>query len=289
MNPQELIQEGKLGAALAALQDQVRKDAANPKYRIFLFQLLCVLGQWNRALTQLNVAGELDAANLPMVQTYREAIQCEALRGAIFSGARAPLIFGQPQPWLALLLEALKADAAGEADRAADARGQAFELAPARGGNIDGQRFEWLADADQRLGPVLETLVNGRYFWIPLQRISRVELDAPVDLRDAVWMPASFIWTNGAQTVGLIPTRYNGTVAAAAANPGDEPLLLSRRTEWIGDGAGQGLGQRMLVSDAGDHPLMDVRVIEFDDAPDDEMDGENGDDNAFDGGEASHG
>ncbi|MBP1202783.1 type VI secretion system protein ImpE [Duganella sp. 1411] len=269
MTPHELIQEGKLVAALAALQEQVRKDAANAKYRIFLFQLLCVLGQWNRALTQLNVAGELDAGNLPMVQTYREAIQCEALRGDIFGGARAPLIFGQPQPWLALLLEALKADAGGDAQRAASARAQAFELAPAIGGSIDGQRFEWLADADQRLGPVLEALVNGRYFWIPLQRISRIELDAPVDLRDAVWMPASFTWTNGAQTVGLIPTRYNGTAASD-----DEALLLARRTEWIGEGgsAGQGLGQRMLVSDAGDHPLMDVRLIEFDAHPDADAD-----------------
>lgn len=269
MTPQELIQEGKLVAALAALQEQVRKDAANPKYRIFLFQLLCVLGHWSRALTQLNVAGELDAANLPMVQTYREAIQCEALRGDIFRGARAPLIFGQPQPWLALLLEALKADATGEVELAASARAQAFELAPAIGGSIDGQRFEWLADADQRLGPVLEALVNGRYFWIPLQRISRIELDAPADLRDAVWTPASFTWTNGAQTVGLIPARYNGT---AASNDG--ALLLARRTEWVGEGAsaGHGLGQRMLVSDAGEYPLMDVRLIEFDAQPDADAD-----------------
>jgi len=265
MTPQALIQEGKLVAALATLQEQVRKDAANPKHRIFLFQLLSVLGEWNRALTQLNLAGELDATNLPMVQTYREAIQCEALRGDIFSGTRAPLIFGQPQPWLALLLEALKADAAGEPERAGSARAQAFALAPAIGGSIDGQRFEWLADADQRLGPVLEALVNGRYFWIPLQRISRIELDAPVDLRDAVWTPSSFTWTNGAQTVGLIPTRYNGTSASK-----DDALLLSRRTEWIGEGdvAGHGLGQRMLVSDAGDYPLMDVRLIEFDIQPD---------------------
>lgn len=82
MNPQELIHDGQLDAALGALQDLVRKDASNAKYRIFLFQLLSVMGQWPRALTQLNVAGELDAASLPMVQTYREAIQCEALRGA---------------------------------------------------------------------------------------------------------------------------------------------------------------------------------------------------------------
>ena len=268
MNPHELINQGKLVAALAALQDLVRKDPSNAKYRIFLFQLLCVLGQWNRALTQLNVAGELDAANLPMVQTYREAIQCEALRNEVFSGARAPLIFGRPQPWLVLLLEALKADAIGELARAAVARASAFDAVPAGSGSIDGQRFEWLADADQRLGPVLETVVNGRYFWIPMQRISRIEFDAPVDLRDAVWTPASFTWSNGAQTVGLIPTRYNGTTGSS-----DEALRMARRTEWIDEGplSGQGLGQRMLVSDAGEYALMDVRLIEFDAQPEVEV------------------
>ena len=58
------LQEGRLQEALAELQNQVRKDPANPKLRTFLFQLLAVLGEWDRALTQLNVAGELDAANL---------------------------------------------------------------------------------------------------------------------------------------------------------------------------------------------------------------------------------
>jgi type VI secretion system protein ImpE len=263
MHAQQLIRDGDLAGALAALQAAVRKDAADVKLRIFLFQLLAVLGQWGRALTQLNVAGELDAATLPMVQTYREAIQCEALRADIFAGKRAPLIFGEPQPWLAQLIEALQHDAADPA-RAAVARAQAFEAAPASAGSIDGARFEWLADADPRLGPVLEAIVNGRYFWIPLCRISRIEFEAPADLRDAVWTAASFTWSNGAQTVGLVPTRYNGTAASA-----DDGLRLARRTEWVEAGAlaGHGLGQRMLTSDAADYALMDVRVIEFDVQP----------------------
>jgi type VI secretion system protein ImpE len=255
MHAQQLIRDGNLAGALATLQAAVRKDAADVKLRVFLFQLLAVLGQWNRALTQLNVAAELDIATLPMVQTYREAIQCEALRADIFAGKRAPLIFGEPQPWLAQLIDALKHDAA-EPERAAAARAHAFDAAPASAGSIDGVRFDWLADADPRLGPVLEAIVNGRYFWIPLCRISRIEFEPPTDLRDAVWSAASFTWANGAQTVGLVPTRYNGTVAS-----GDDSLLLARRTEWEGAGA---LGQRMFVSDAGEYALMDVRVVEFD-------------------------
>ena len=257
------LKAGNLGQTLQLLQQAVRQQPADASKRVFLFQLLVVLGQWERALTQLNVAGELDAATLPMVQTYREAIQCEALRLDIFSGKRAPLIFGQPQPWMALLLEALKFDAANDvdsADHAAAARAQAFDAAPASSGSIDGVRFEWIADADQRLGPVLETIINGRYFWVPMQRIARIEFDGPVDLRDTVWTAASFTWANGAQTVGLIPTRYNESVAS-----GDDALLLARRTQWSQQG--HGLGQRMLATDAGDYALMDVRVIEFDAPP----------------------
>ncbi len=259
MSAQQLISEGKPGAALSALQDLVRKDASNAKNRVFLFQLLSVLGQWNRALTQLNVAGELDAGTLSMVQTYREAIQCEALRADIFSGKTAPLIFGEPPQWLALMLEALKQEQAGHFDQAAATRASALEDAPAVTGTINGEAFNWIADTDVRLGPVLEAIVNGRYFWIPFERISRIELEAPTDLRDKVWTAAHFTWSNGAQTVGLIPTRYQGTVAHA-----DEALMMARGTDW--NEAGHGLGQRMFATDAGDYALLDLRVVELDTA-----------------------
>lgn len=271
MDALQLISDGKLAAALGALQDAVRKDAANSKHRIFLFQLLTVLGQWNRALTQLNVAAELDAAALPMAQTYREAIQCEALRADIFAGKRTPLIFGQPQPWLVLLIEALKKDAAGDPEGAATARAAAFEEAPTSGGSANGEAFAWMADADGRLGPVIEAIVNGRYFWIPIMRISRIVFDPPVDLRDAVWTPVTFTWTNGASTVGLIPTRYDGTL-----NSTDEALLMSRRTQWTApDGqAGHAMGQRMLVTDGAEYALMDLRTIEFNNPVETPMDGD---------------
>lgn len=255
MQAQALIKEGKPAEALAALQGQVRSEPSNAKHRIFLFQLLSVMGQWSRALTQLNVVGELDAEALPMVQTYREAIQCEALRAEIFAGRRAPLIFGEPQDWLGLLVEALRLDAT-DPSHAAALRAQAFEQAPAAGGSIDGERFEWLMDADQRLGPVLEAVVNGRYFWIPFSRIARIEIDPPGDLRDTVWTAATFTWTNEAQAVGLIPTRYHGSIDSA-----DDAIKLARRTEWQD---GHGLGQRMFASESADYALMDVRSVEFD-------------------------
>lgn len=258
MTPQALINEGKLGEALAALQNQVRNDPADAKQRIFLFQLLAVMGQWSRALTQLNVVGELDSAALPMVQTYREAIQCEALREEIFSAARLPQFFDRPLPWLTQLARALKFDSFPNTPRAAAIREQAFEQAPACSGSINGERFKWIADADPRLGPVIEAIIDGNYFWVPMEHISRVDLAAPTDLRDIVFTTASFTWRSGEQSAGLIPSRYSDTLKR-----NKDALLLSRRTEWD-EQSGGCLGQRLFVTDAGEYPLLDTRVIEFD-------------------------
>ncbi|MFM8332891.1 MAG: type VI secretion system accessory protein TagJ [Candidatus Methylumidiphilus sp.] len=260
MLAEQYLREGDLAKALAELQKQVRENPANPKLRVFLFQLLAVLGQWDRAQTQLKLAGDLDAANLLMAQTYREAMLCEALRAEVFAGRRTPLVFGDPQHWLALLLEALRLDGLGHAAAAQDLRGQAFADAPATPGTFNGAAFEWIADADSRLGPVLEAIVNGRYYWFPFQQIQSITLEAPADLRDVVWTPAEFVWANGGGASGLIPTRYSGTEAST-----DALLQLARKTEWqeFFAGAYQGTGQRLLATNVGDYALMDARAIQF--------------------------
>ena len=74
----------------------------------------------------------------------------------------------------------------------------------------------------------------------------QLAIEPPTDLRDQVWLPVQFTWTNGGVSVGFIPTRYPGSATAA-----DPMLALARRTEWIArggpeDGWALGLGQRMF-------------------------------------------
>lgn len=271
MSPLLTLRDGSLAETLAELQARVRNEPAEARHRIFLFELLSVMGQWDRALHQLDVAGELSAATLGMVQVYRQALGCEVLRGEVFAGRRSPLVFGQPEQWVALLIEALRLTADDKHAQAGELRSAALEAAAAtsgslRPGALDAapQAFEWIADADPRLGPVLEVIVNGRYFWIPFSNIKSIQIEPPADLRDLVWMPAQFQWANGGEAVGLIPTRYPGSEAGE-----DDALRLARRTDWAELGAQTftGLGQRMLATDAGEFALMDIRRIDLD-APD---------------------
>jgi type VI secretion system protein ImpE len=264
---EDLIRQGDPEAALGALQAQIRANASDPKLRVFLFQLLSVMGDWKRAITQLKVSAELDALAIPMAQTYREGIICEVYREKVFAGEKDPLVFGEPQEWVALLIEALKVQAAGRAEDAADLRARAFEAAPAVSGTLNGEAFEWVADADMRLGPVLEVIVNGRYFWLPFNQIGTITAEAPEDLRDCVWTAVNMTLRNGGDVVALIPTRYAGT-----ADRGSPAEKLSRATNWqdIGAETFVGLGQRLLATDAGDTALMDLRslvITQPDEAP----------------------
>ncbi len=265
MLAEEMLKQGDLQASLDALQNQVRSDPADAAHRVFLFQLLAVMGDWNRALTQLNVAGELDSQTIPMVQAYREALRCEALRAQVYTGDRQPLLFGDPERWIALALQSLQVAANGNFAEASVLREQAYEGAPETAGKIGDEKFAWICDGDTRVGPFLEAIVNGGYYWVPFQRLAKVEIDEPTDLRDFVWAPAMFTWANGGQAVGFIPSRYPGTIEST-----DPACLLCRRTEWIEQAADTfyGMGQRVLCTDVGEYSLLDVRTIEFESASD---------------------
>jgi len=263
MDAAALLRRNELDAALNKLLDQVRADPADAKLRIFLFQLFCVTGDWDRAKTQLEVIAGLDKEALMMVRIYGDALDCEGERRRVFAGEKAPTIFGEPLPWIAELCEALRLEARSEHAAASDLRARAFEAAPATPGRVDGQVFAWLGDADSRLGPVLETIINGRYVWLPFMRLARLTIEPPTDLRDQVWMPVKLFLTNGGETVGLVPTRY-----CDSEHSSDPLIRLGRKTEWIEFAADafKGLGQRLLTTDAGDFPLMDIRSIEWEHA-----------------------
>jgi len=261
MAAEDIIKTGSIADTMAALTDQIRKNPADPRLRIFIFQMYCIQGAWEKALTQLKVCGELDPGTLSMVQAYREAIACEMMREKIFAGQKAPLVFGRPENWVALMIQALEPAARGDGVGAAKLRDQAFEEAAGISGTANGQKFEWLADADSRLGPILELVMNGKYYWAPLSSIKRIQFEEPTDLRDRVWTPANIILANGGETVAFMPTRYPG-----APKSDSDDVKMARVTDWqdIGGNTFIGAGQRLLATDTGDLALMDMRDIIFD-------------------------
>ncbi|WP_428353124.1 type VI secretion system accessory protein TagJ [Methyloprofundus sp.] len=259
MTAEDCLKQGDIKSALELLQEQVKKQPDNAELRVFLFQLLSVMGQWDRALTQLDVVADLDDGTLAMVAMYRKVIACERIREQVFSGDKEPIIFGKPNEWVALLIQALKLTAQGENTKSQQLRTRAFDAAEKTSGLLNEQPFEWFADCDPRLGPVMEAMVDGRYLWIPIENIKSIVIEEPVDLRDVIWLPAHFTWNNEGESYGLIPTRYPFSYQY------DPLLTLARKTEWedCGNDLFLGLGQKIWATDLDEYPVMDIRTIHF--------------------------
>lgn len=259
MIAEQLLKDGRPEEALKDLQKAVRDDPANPKPRVFLFQLLSVLGDWKRADTQLQVLSEMDSDSMMLSRIFGPILVCEAIRTDVFAGKRTPIIFGEPPEWVGSLVQAMELFGKGEYRAGIELRDKAFDAAPMTGGKINDEVFEWVADSDERLGPVLEVILEGRYYWIPFCRIRQVFIEPVTDLRDLVWAPAQFVWENGGEAAGHIPARYAGTERSE-----DGHLKLARKTEWLNKaGVNIGLGQRILATDVGEYPLLEVRKLEF--------------------------
>ncbi len=266
MTAEEHIRAEDLPAAMAALHEAIKKDPADAKLRIFLFQLLSVNGEWEKALTQLNLIADISPDSMILAQIFRPVVQCEALRAEVFAGRRSPLIFGEPQEWMGWLVHANSLAAIGKLKEARELLDRALEAAPAISGSINQHDFAWIADADSRLGPVVEAVIDGKYYWVPFNRIAKIEISRPSDLRDLVWIAATFTWANGGESSGLIPVRYVGSEVA-----NDSGLRLARKTEWedAGEGFFFGKGQRLFATDAGEYPVLETLVIKLNhpDAP----------------------
>jgi len=251
------FKEARLAAALAALQEEVRANAANASLRITICELLCLMGQWDRARKQLEALTSLGEENHLWVNVMGQALLGEAFRREVFAGRSTPLLLGEPAAWMAQMIYSL-----GEADisKQKALRREAFDAAPTIPAKINGVDVPWLADADSRLGPVLEAIMEAKYYWVPLERIRKIIIQPPTGMQHLVWVPAQVTWVTGGQSMLLIPCRYPGTEDSS-----DDHLRLARLTTWeeMGDGEYRGIGQRMFAAGDQDFPLLDLRTVEM--------------------------
>ncbi|WP_428744988.1 type VI secretion system accessory protein TagJ [Variovorax sp.] len=261
------------------VQRQIRANPQNASLRLALCHFLALRGEWQRAEDQLKLATKLDPTFTPASVTCSMALAGERHRAEFWAGGRAPAIVGGNAEWVEQLVAAAALPAT-RAEEAAALRETARQAAPALRGALTGvdrsdaravqaldgepvQRsdFEWLCDGDVRIGPVLELLAPSGYAWLPLPEVRRIKFSRPQHLVDLLWAPAEIELQDGRALNGLVPVRYPGSLEGL-----DDETTLGRRTDWLplaGEEQYAGVGQRTLISEAGDHSLLDLRLIEI--------------------------
>lgn len=260
LDADELLRAGDIDGARATLIETLRARPADEKARMFLFQLLCLVGDWEKARKQLEALASLSPEAQMLAVAYGQAIAAEAVRADVFAG-HAPLESLIASEWVKGLAEAIHCYATGEAERGAELRDAAFDAAPDSAGTLDGESFEWLADADSRFGPAFEAIIAGRYGVVPFDVVERIESDGPEDLRDILWYPVQIAFRMGQSVAAFLPARYPGS--EYAADPADR---LGRATHWTDEPWGQaGSGQHLwMLSNGQERGLLSLRTLTFD-------------------------
>jgi len=245
-----------LDAEIASIQEKIRSEPTDPKWRMGLFQRYCQAGRWQKALEQLQAYARMLPGGEAFAYAYRVALQQEQLRERVFRGELDLPLPADAEEWLRVLASTFKPGIAAEA---IDLRQQALQIAPASSGTLDDKPFEWIADADSRLGPVCEAIFEGKYQWISYNRIESIRVVAPSSACDLVWLSAGIKLWGQESMPALIPARYPLTEDLTDAH------LRCALTTWEeqGNDVWVGRGVRIVTTDSEEKSLLDVRRIDF--------------------------
>jgi type VI secretion system protein ImpE len=258
----ELLQTQSFDALKESTAESVRQHPASARERWLLFQLLCVDGEWERALTQLQTWASLDAdgQSSASAQLYRGLIESELFRADVFAGLRTPGVVDAAPAWLDTLLRANARLALGELAEADALREAALAEAPAtRGESAQIGSFEWLTDSDTRFGPVCEMTVASGYRWVPFDEMRSLVLMPVASLIDVVWRAATAVLRNGTVLRGYVPVRYPGS------EHGRAELRLASETTWtnVGETGVIATGQKTWMTERGDFGLLEIDECRF--------------------------
>jgi len=230
MTPKELFDSGKVREAASSLAALLREHPTDVRSRTFLFELLCFLGQYDRAEKQLSVLAQGSKESELGAVLYYSALHAEKSRHDLFKNEAFPK---EPAP-------------------------------PSPRGTLNGKPFESIRDADPQIGARLELYAAGAYLWIPFHHITSIQVQPARRLRDTLWTPAFVVTGPGFQGTDIgeviIPA-----ICPFSWNSPDESIWLGRKTEWVADDKGNEfpVGHKVFVVDGEEIPLLDIRSIEF--------------------------
>lgn len=244
MDVNSLYSSGRLADAATAAISVVKGKPADVGARLFLAELLCFQGDWERAEKQLDAAAKQSQDDGFLALLIRQLIRGEILREQVFSEGRSPQLVGELPMDAKLQLEIctelrLHQNAAELVEKAQEAREPIA-------GHCNDQPFDDIRDLDDRMAGILEVITaTGKYYWVPSKSVKTLEFAKPERPVDLIWRKASIDVENGPEGEVFIPVRY----PCPNAEGWDDQLRLGRATSWAGEttGAVIGLGQKMFL------------------------------------------
>ena len=265
MSAKQHFSAGRLDEALAAATADVKSQPTDLDSRWFLTELLCFAGDLERADKQLDVLMTQAPDAALGIALFRQLIRAELSRREFYAQGRVPEFVDHVTPVQQLHLEASLSLREGKPADAARLLEQAEEQRPVVRGECNGERFEGLRDLDDLTASFLEVLTsNGKYYWVPWERIELIEFHPPERPRDLLWRRVHMIVRGGPDGEVFLPVLYAGSEREA-----DPAARIGRSTDFREEPAGpvRGIGQRMLLCGEVDRPIMELKTLRVDESP----------------------
>jgi type VI secretion system protein ImpE len=261
MDAKEHFKAGNLAEAVAAATDEVKRHPTDMSRRGFLAELLCFTGEFQRADMQLDAIGHQDPQLVLGLSMFRQLIRAEQARQQFYSDGRVPEFLDAPPRHVQCALEASISLREKRPQEAVALLEEAESFRPKAGGVCNGKPFDDFRDIDDLTSTFFEVLTsNGKYYWIPVERVEMIEFRAPERPRDLLWRRVHMIVRGGPDGEVFLPVLYPGAAAEE-----DEQMRLGRKTDWH-DGENtpvRGVGQRMFLVGEQGLGIMELLQVEI--------------------------
>jgi type VI secretion system protein ImpE len=259
----EFLARGDLAGAISSITLNVKSRPADASARIFLFELLCFAGEYDRAEKHLDTIGHQKEEMLIGTTVYRQLLAAEKARRQIFSGDGLPGFLADPPDYAPLYLESIRLARNDSPEKARILLEKALELVHPMAGKADGYPFDGFEDSDIFIGPFLEVMLGNNYSWIPFEEIKHIELSKPEQLRDLIWAKAKLETNGGNLGDVFLPVLY-----PFSSDDRDDSVKLGRVTKWIeiGSGLTRGVGQRLFMAGGQEKAILEMTEITFESA-----------------------
>lgn len=257
MSASDHFKSGKLQDAIDAQIQEVKTNPADHGKRLFLFELLAFAGDLDRARRQIDNIQYDQPELVAAVLNYKTLLDAEQERRRLFRDGVAPKFFGEAPEHVHWRLEALNRLREGRPQEAAQCLEKAAETTPAVTGQLNDKPFASLRDGDDIFAGVLEVMAHGFYYWMPLEQIETLTLNAPKFPRDLLWISARLERADSAGNV-FLPALYPGS----HEHP-DDAIKLGRATDWKETPGGpvQGVGAHTFLVDDDAASLLEWRTL----------------------------
>lgn len=260
MTSAELIKAGKLADARRQLVEEVKAAPSDAGKRTTLCQVLCLLGEWDKAKSHLDAIAVQNPAREAGTTVYKNLILAEQERAAVLHLVKKPSFLPKTPPYFEACWESLHRLSEGKPEEADAILEQIEGERPIASGSLDGAPFTGITDTDSFLSFFLEAMVHERYIWMPFESIRELCISQPKTLFDTIWAQGRITTWDGLTLNCFLPVLYAGSFAAE-----DDQIKLGRRTTWADAGGSfvRASGQHVFTIGENDIAILDIREVLF--------------------------